>query len=416
MNNYITNPISEYDYTHETVWNCFLMEQLSEQIKMNKYISECCAIAEGLDLFESLSPINEGVTDRIKEGWNKAKAFFKKIWARFIERLTAFFSSNQHYLDKYKEIILKKPMKAIEEVSMPNHTIGIQRIIGCTAPLMTPQLADGLIRQLADSNYGGDIDKLKVSFINDYCMHGGQKFEALNKENVEYPEFAKKYFQGGDDVTLKGTVLNLADMYEFCRDFKKIKSALEKDQKAIDTSFNNAFTELNKVASVKESAYSALNEIEITPANSSNNASQATGSGVVNTANGKGTVANNVKDNTYNASKQDGQQLSDDQKTNVKQAADTKDKDNVSNLTKIMNMYQSTAGSMFAAKLTAIETIRKNYMKILEMHVKYYVGNEGAAPNQAQAQATNQSDVQKTNIPNQQPKPEGQNPTPAEQK
>ena len=134
MNNYITNPISEYDYTHETVWNCFLMEQLSEQIKMNKYISECCAIAEGLDLFESLSPINEGVTDRIKEGWNKAKAFFKKIWARFIERLTAFFSSNQHYLDKYKEIILKKPMKAIEEVSMPNHTIGIQRIIGCTAP------------------------------------------------------------------------------------------------------------------------------------------------------------------------------------------------------------------------------------------------------------------------------------------
>ena len=63
-------------------------------------------------------------------------------------------------------------------------------------------------------------------------------------------------------------------------------------------------------------------------------------------------------------------------------------------------MYQSTVGRMFAAKLTAIEIIRKNYMKILEMHVKYYVGNEGAAPNQAQAQATDQSTVNKTNQQN----------------
>ena len=398
----MTNSISEYDYTRETVWNNFLISQISEQIEMNRYISECCIVAnESLDLFESLSPVTEGVTDRLKEAWSKAKAFFSKIWARFIERLTSFFTSNQHYLDKYKEIILKKPMKAIDEVSMPNHAVGVQRIIGCTAPLLNAQMIDKLINQLKARN--GDIEGLKSDFIDGYCMHAGKKFAQENKEQVEYEEFAKKYFQGGVDITIKGSVLNLADMYEFCRDFKKIRDALQKDQKAIDASFVNAQNEVNKLVNVKESAYSVFYEIEITPTsdNGASVKSAGNGSPVTNTTTSKGTVANNVKGNTYTADGTDKKDLTQDQKDNIKAAgAKPENTDEVSNLNKIMNMYQSTVGRMFAAKLTAIEIIRKNYMKILEMHVKYYVGNEGAAPNQAQAQATDQSTVNKTNQQN----------------
>ena len=212
---------------------------------------------------------------------------------------------------------------------------------------------------------------------------------------------------------------NLDDkVYEFCRDFKKIRAALEKDEKAIQQSYTNCENELRK-AGIQNNAttakvngestiYSAvygtvvtednggvvINKSSDTGASGGANVSAKAGGNVVNTTNSKNTVAANVKDNTYNANKD--QQLTDQQKANLNKAGSEKDKDdNVTNLTKAMNVYQSTAGTMFSAKLTAIERIRKNYMKILEAHVKYYVGNEGAAPNQAQAQATDQSKVQK---------------------
>ena len=199
--------ISEYDYTHEAVWNGFLMNRISEQIEMNRYISECCAICEGVDVFDKLVAVNEGVTDKIKEGWAKAKSFFKRIWAKFVERLTSFFTSNQTYLDKYKEIILKKPMKALDDVTMPNHTIGIQRIIGCAAPIMTPQILDGIYKDMQQNK--DNLDQVKENFINKYLLSSGGKFSEHNKENVEYAEFAKKYFQGGDEVTMNAASLNL---------------------------------------------------------------------------------------------------------------------------------------------------------------------------------------------------------------
>ena len=295
---YIANPVSDYDYTHEAVWNGFLMNRISEQIEMNRYISECCAIYEGVDTFGSLQAINEGISDKIKNGWEKAKTFFKKIWAKFIERLTAFFSSNQAYLDKYKEIILKKPMKALEKVEMADHTVGTLRIINCTAPIMTQQLLEQIYEKL---NNKEEVEAVKVWFIDKYLMHG-DSFNAENKEKVEYAEFAKKYFQGGEEKSIPGGSLKLADMYEFCRDFSKIKSALEKDDKSIQQSYTNCETEMNKLArnvQKEAAAYSVIHELEVTKAdnnNNSGNGSTASGSGVVNTSSSSTTAASNIKD------------------------------------------------------------------------------------------------------------------------
>ena len=140
MNNYITNPISEYDYTHETVWNCFLMEQLSEQIKMNKYISECCAIAEGLDLFESLSPINEGVTDRIKEGWNKLTYFVERDSIKIPDGGTKVKGLYVQFDNVPSKDIEDAPVYYIDDVSLSLMTK--YRDIEVTTPYYSPLQGD----------------------------------------------------------------------------------------------------------------------------------------------------------------------------------------------------------------------------------------------------------------------------------
>ena len=470
---YMTNPINEYNYTHEAVWNDFLMDRVSEQIEMNRYISECCAISEGINVFDNLVAINEGVGDKIKEYWNKVKTFLKRVWAKFIERLTSFFTSNQHYLDKYKEIILKKPLKALDSVDMPQHKIGEQRIVGCTAPIMNAALIEEVVGMI-DANKD-DIEKAKEAFINKYLIHDDKSFADHNKEQASYEEFANKYFQGGDETNIAAGSLDLAAMYEFCRDFKKIQNSLIKDRDAIDRSFTNASAELDKIEAKKpastatkpgdqqgnkgpsqetmamvnkwangtegqvksitdvgsgitykfkftggkwvqesvgiDSAVYGTYFVEFTPheansGNNDNNGGKATGTGVVNTANSKTTTANNVKDGSYDAKK--GQEANQD---TLQRAAGENIKDNDGNeatkLKRAMEVYNATAGKMFYAKLNAIEKIRNNYMKILEYHIKYYVGNEGKAPNQAQAKnSQDMSKVERKGVTDQ--KAEGQ--------
>lgn len=445
-----SNDIPENKYDMQSMWKSHLIKEMQYQNEMNAYISECCAIAEGVDPIGKIMAINEGVGDKARSIWNTVIGFIKKIYARFIERLSSWVGSNEWYLNKYKEIILKKPLKAVESVEMPDHTKGIARIFNRVVP--TYSAAD--ISKLMDTIQDGvDEDENTKNYI---IKMGISEF----KGDMKPAQFFTSYFKGGDPKVFTAEQLNLADMYEFCRDFSKVKAKLKADDTAVTRSKGSFESEMKKYESIidksgkdiakgskeaiktgeksdeeakaaraKEVEARAKEKIETDKANAaaekaakdaaakkvgtesafiySNvyntyiseksdavlNTSSATGSPVNDTTGAKGTPGD-AAGGAIGPSNNNQTQVA---AMVVKGQSVVSAKDNPNNkvkkITIAAKIYFNTSSQMMGGKLSAIESIKDDYMKIIRAHIKYYVGDEEKIPNQSQAIASNNNGV-----------------------
>ena len=86
----------------------FLAERSIEDAKNLAYIQECLAIAEGSNLVEKITAINEGVVDKAKLAWKKVQDWIKNVWAKFTEKFNKLAMDDANYLKEYSEIILKR--------------------------------------------------------------------------------------------------------------------------------------------------------------------------------------------------------------------------------------------------------------------------------------------------------------------
>ena len=68
--------------------------------------------------YSNIRAINEAkLGDKIKTRWQKFVAFIKNMFAKFIESMTNILYNEKDYLEKYKDIILKKKPKEDMEYS-----------------------------------------------------------------------------------------------------------------------------------------------------------------------------------------------------------------------------------------------------------------------------------------------------------
>lgn len=236
--------ILENSYVDKMAYANFLFEQERNTIKLNAFISECLCIAEGGNIYDGIKAINEGISDKAESAWDKVMDFLRRMWGKFVENMTNLFNSNGYYLEKYKDIILKKPIKFTEKITMPNYFNGIKNIVGVKIPLLNVQSLERIPLNAEDKT---GMDNLRTEFMN--AWRNGKP--ADNPNGKEFKAWAVDYFKGlgTGEVDFTASQINMTDMYNFCHDSKNITSTLEKDKSAIERANKEFADEVKNVMS-----------------------------------------------------------------------------------------------------------------------------------------------------------------------
>lgn len=239
--------ILENSYVDKMAYANFLFEQERNTIKLNAFISECLCIAEGGNIYDGIKAINEGISDKAESAWDKVMDFLRRMWGKFVENMTNLFNSNGYYLEKYKDIILKKPIKFTEKITMPNYFNGIKNIVGVKIPLLNVQSLERIPLNAEDKT---GMDNLRTEFMN--AWKNGKP--ADNPNGKEFKAWAVDYFKGlgTSEVDFTASQINMTDMYNFCHDSKNITSTLEKDKSAIERANKEFADEVKNVMSKAE--------------------------------------------------------------------------------------------------------------------------------------------------------------------
>lgn len=412
------------DYIFEANYGMYLLEQISEQKKMERYIAECIIMSEGTNVINKLQALNEGIGDTASEWWDKIKSFISRVWGKFMENFSKFANADRGYCEKYKEIILKKPLK--EEpfpIKMRDCPVGVTRIMHSLMPIFSPNLLEGI-----STDDGNDNTTFKKKLINTYAP------------GTEFVDFAKDYFIGSKAEELKSfsaTAIRMTDLYNFVVGFDKIKSNIEKDKNELLKGIDAIQKDMQKGSStpkpaptstqpdanggapqkdangntvgapqktkptqpaadgknwvykndswVQESSlfgnkksYSVVYEQYITEVEYANKPASGGGSGTV-------TAPTNTTDaaSKNNVDKAHDTSTEDERKTQL--AKETDD-----SITEKGKVYYKFANNFLTAKMSAADFIEKEYMTLIRMHVVSYVGNEDKTANKGTDSETNQ--------------------------
>lgn len=256
--------ILENSYVDKMAYANFLFEQERNTIKLNAFISECLCIAEGGNIYDGIKAINEGISDKAESAWDKVMDFLRRMWGKFVENMTRLFNSNGYYLEKYKDIILKKPLKFTEKITMPNYFNGIKNIVGVKIPQITVQSLERVPLNTEDKT---GMDNLRTDFMN--AWRNGKPSD--NSEGKEFKAWAVDFFKGlgKGEVDFTASQINMTDMYNFCHDTKNITSTLEKDKSAIERAskefadeVKNAMSKADKDGTYSSNATGEANEYD----------------------------------------------------------------------------------------------------------------------------------------------------------
>ncbi len=227
------------------------------------------------------SILTEGTAgDKVKGFFIKLKAFFIRIWQKFIEKLEAWANSNniKKYLEKYKDIIIGKKVK-FSSVKMFDHFTGYDRIknvFNNKVDELTKPLDDAFFSKLNSTVKGNlasnstETEKLKNE--NSYkTTHNSEVAkiiglsQTIKEEDNISTEFTH-YFNGSSEMEdfsnsqldEKMSVM-YNSLYEYRAAFdglKKIKEAYMKSMDKVEQSYKNA---LQRVENIHKTASNERN-------------------------------------------------------------------------------------------------------------------------------------------------------------
>lgn len=343
-------------------------------------------------IYEGLLSINEDVGDKVKKAYFNTIAAIKKIFEKFMEKLTANFTTTKHYLDRYKDIILTKPFDNSQYKSQ-NLGLGIRRIYD-QSKIPTLDLQTMTQSQLTD----------EVKFFNHYKNAlAGDTSEKAKTDDIQdlagINNWFKNYFcmQGHDfEFTGKQFQQNIKMYYDFLYDIRKIENNIKNSIREMEKGIKNLLKQAGKDVETgdtegangpgqgggqnaqpnTEAAYSYLYEKWFTLNESGVLVEVET---IHQDDNGNATGASRVKNVT-------GQDNSDN---NTMQARNNH-KNVIDNYCRV---YSNVCSGMLKAKMSACEFIRNECMQVIRIHVKRYTG-DGGQKNNNQQQNSNQQQQQ----------------------
>lgn len=209
----------------------FCYEVMEQHREMEKFVNECLIMASGnKKAINEMYILNEAAFgDKVKAFFGKIKNFFKKIFDKLGASMSALFSEQKKYMEKYAYIITKCKWKAGDISDMKDHFVGIPRIID----MINTNIETALFGQLKENGYieGGsqqqedvknidlkniqpeektDIDEVKQSIFKKFIESEYWKDKNITEENdsnanVNIDATFRTYFDGSSDtITLSG--------------------------------------------------------------------------------------------------------------------------------------------------------------------------------------------------------------------
>lgn len=405
---YESASIREYTYHTETDLETTLMMESAYQevddtimrynIRYNEYLMRAVNeeamifISEETDWekYKRLCTLNEALGYKIKRIFYNTIAKLKEIFAKFLEKLRGNFGFTKNYLDKYKDIILKKPFNNTE-YSTQDLLKGINRIEVTEVPMLDLAALDTKLdsqevffRDVAFKK-ANSPDKEDTDASNNFQDQAGfwKSYFCMTNHDRKYtgPEFQKDC---------------LKTVYEFLYDIRKTEQVIKKSIKTID----DTASKILKQAGIDANK---PNETEQTASTESAPVWSNLYQKYFVYENG---VLTEVKVNSP-ANDQGGQQQQQNttfsQKVGtVEKAKEGKEPDNVGTaknsnrgiIDTRLNNYVVVCSTMLKAKMSACEFIRSEGMGIIRTHVKSYIGNDQAAQQQGNNQGGNNAPAQ----------------------
>ncbi|MGL5751049.1 MAG: hypothetical protein ACRCXT_11015 [Paraclostridium sp.] len=366
-------------------YNMFLANELAEQAEYEAFMNEAILISVNENTIDRISILNESFSEKLKSTILKIIGVFRKIWEKFIESVDVLIKNDASYLEKYKETILKRSMNKDAEYHMYNYSKGVYNIVNSPVPAY-------------DYNKYKDILVDEKSFINGTNIKNYKIGEGSENNSDTF----KSYFRGSlDQSWIKGSQLNMTDMYNYCRDYKNIKDKIEKDKTNIVKAADESIKLIDKMAAenkIKNESFmeyfedepskylsfvyeSYINEKVDPDGNSSSG-----GESKANT----GTSSNTPDANKDKESKSIGGGVQVKSANNAYKGIDgekkdTKEDDVKSDSAKIasdrVKVYLNVCCDIIAAKLTVSEEIYKAYMAIIKAHVRDHLGEKANSKN-----------------------------------
>lgn len=282
---------------------------------------------------------------------DKTKKFVNKIintisnWVgQFFNYMTKLFSSNKDYLNKYKDIILKK--KPIDAELNDFYEYDIKLLVSSAVPPL----------QLSTMK---DVLKSKEDFYN------SQYFNKFYKNpKITFIDNCKSVFRGQLKNNYPASSLNMTEIFNYCYSFKSadgMENTIKKDIKTFNLSSAEAYKILddlnqspkttNTTTPTAESSYYTFDQY-FTELNISNNSNTAS---VQDKNTMAGTNIKNLPDKNIHK-------------------IDPSPTDDLQSVQNAINVYFTVCNEFLSAKLSIAQAIYKDYISIITWHINQYAG------------------------------------------
>ena len=181
------------------------------------------------DVLQELYILNEGIGDKLKTKFQNMVAKIKEIFAKFMEKLRANFTTTKNYMEKYRKVILQSQVP--NDWKTKDILAGMDRVLNYEIPAFTyNEIKDSL-----DSHY---------HFFQKIESHNGanihNKFQpspdaTITEENCN-PNMIGNYFKeyfgcAGPDVQLKASQIQtrIKDIFDYMYDISKIERNIKEN-------------------------------------------------------------------------------------------------------------------------------------------------------------------------------------------
>lgn len=385
------------NYIYEAYYQDYISNMITNEEKLARSLNSIIPMNESA--YRNVRAITEAKAgDTVKAKCNKFMDFIKNLIAKFMESLNSILLDYKDYLKKYEDIIKKKTPKAGLTYSCSgDYKIAISRCINTEVPIFDYNTYG---EALQDEEGG---ERKVVTTI----MSGKTGFEY--DDGGDLSSMFKSYFLATDEGPKDGKLseLNFTDMYNFCYNSSKINDIVKKDERRLENS-TNAIINAAKTKVAEKSTTTATNSVEhvetsTTEAPSESVIWRSTGRYVVETNGGTGTPSGNSNSSAQSQQSTDNKPAT---KTNLSvtnsdatsqmssYSNDAKENDTEENrkaagegigdtdgmdenkLNKMSDEWLRICRIIFAAKITAVENIAKDYMTIIRAHVRSYTGKK----------------------------------------
>ena len=396
------------NYIYEAYYQDYISNMITNEEALARSLNSIIPMNESA--YRNVRAITEAKAgDTVKAKCNKFMDFIKNLIAKFMESLNSILLDYKEYLKKYEDIIKKKTPKAGLTYSCSgDYRIAISRCINTEVPIFDYK------------TYGEDLQDEENGEKNVVTKIMSNKPGFEYDDGGDLSSMFKSYFLATDEGPKDGKLseLNFTDMYNFCYNSSKINDIVKKDERRLENS-TNAIINAAKTK-VAEKSTTATNPVNGNPDTSADSQVQSgTDESVIWKGAGRYIVEDDSSTNNGGGGSPSGgagggspsatQQSTDNKpatKTNLNvtnsdatsqmssYTDDAKKNDtdenrkaageNIGNvdemdenkLNKMSDEWLRICRIIFAAKITAVENIAKDYMTIIRAHVRSYTGKK----------------------------------------